>query len=1027
MPTQLSALGLFTSVNEAEAPEGSLIRAENCVIRNKDTIEPRRGFKAYDYGFGTSGSRTKQGFFYQDKAHVQYGTTLAYDTGSAFVDYAGSFTGADETLMRMKYQAFRDNLYLATTTGIRKIPDVGNAPRDAGVPQSLGYASHFTGNLASGNQILRFSSNGIVSVTNSSFAPYFSAGETVFCTSTDANFPGGSKVITQATSSGFQYLEATGVSATGTGTIHYQSQPLVDSSGFLADGYQCAYRFVLDIPDNNHQILLGPPSDRVVIENKSGVVGYSSGQSKNVQIRISLPTGLPQGTRIWVYRTEQTTISPNVPPSEEMYKVYERLLAPSEISKRLIVIKDIVPDLLLEDLLYTSPVAEGIINANFKPPQAKDVASWNNRLWFANTKTDFELTIRFITYPRFYFQIKQGSTIETYVGSFGVSGALTNISYLIYAGGSASQNTEITTQNLVSTINKYSTLVEAFYESSLDDPPGIMRLRSISGATFQMCYNFPYSATLTERQIIDPILPYAVEGNPSPTQFIASLSRSNNVVTVTPTSVSNNVLLAGEQISIPSGVAGFPEGTYTITGATSTTFTYADTGSSATATNVIITYAGPFTDGYSKQETVVNRVYFSKLQQGEAVPLLNYMDVGSPGKQILRICPLRERLYVFKEDGIYTIAGEYPYRVDLVDDTSWLIAADTVALTGNQIFCLTNQGVVSVSEPGVSIVSRPIETDIFGAVQFARNANNLKSFFGTGYNSDRTYMLGVAESTEWFTQRTYVYNYLNKVWTIWSKNHSWGAVHPTQDKLYYGNTRADNLLTLERKTSEMDAVDYADEVYATTINSVNETAKTMVVASAANIGVGDMLYCGPSVDPSPQTTINFTMALVRAVNGTTITFEYVYSPATWPYSLTFTDFIGISNKLRIYKKYNVILQYATITGGDVTLLKQFQEVSLIFGNRSFANLTIAFASNALPSSVAPTGLFAEPLFSDGRYHKLSMERIIPTSKRLVVPRPQQQATNLSMEITFAEAMAYFRLLGFSYEANAVSKLANRTR
>ncbi|NDC42869.1 MAG: hypothetical protein EBZ77_15180, partial [Chitinophagia bacterium] len=232
-----------------------------------------------DYGFGTGTDRSKQGWFYQDKLHVQYtGNTIAYDTGSAFTAYTGTYIPADETIGRLKQATFRANNYLATSTGISKISNYGNTPAKAGVPQCLGYESRFTGNVASTTQ--RFSSNGRVGVNNSSFATGFVVGETVLCTSTDANFPAGNKTVIATNATGFTYLEATGVNATGTGTIYYQSVPLIGTSGFLAENYQCAYRFVLDIPDNNQEILLGPPSEKWTVKNVSGTVGYTAGQSK---------------------------------------------------------------------------------------------------------------------------------------------------------------------------------------------------------------------------------------------------------------------------------------------------------------------------------------------------------------------------------------------------------------------------------------------------------------------------------------------------------------------------------------------------------------------------------------------------------------------------------------------------------------------------------------------------------------------------------------------------------------------------
>ncbi len=66
MPSVNNAIGLFTAINETEAPEGSLLQADNCVIRTKGIIEPRRGIAGIGYTFAGSSDRAEQGFFYQD-------------------------------------------------------------------------------------------------------------------------------------------------------------------------------------------------------------------------------------------------------------------------------------------------------------------------------------------------------------------------------------------------------------------------------------------------------------------------------------------------------------------------------------------------------------------------------------------------------------------------------------------------------------------------------------------------------------------------------------------------------------------------------------------------------------------------------------------------------------------------------------------------------------------------------------------------------------------------------------------------
>lgn len=1049
MPTVTSAPGLFTSLNELEAPEGSLIKAENCVIRSQDVIEPRRGFalNSYDYGgtpgFGNQPQSSKQGFFYQDTLHVLYDqiaapvtSKLAYDTGSAFTDYTGSYYGADESLMRMKTVAFRNNLYMTTTNGVYKISNVGNTPRVAGTPQAFSSAIRRSGNLgnsASNSSLVSRNSN-VTTVVYESVAgtpvTNFVVNETVVRTSTDANFPSTTNLVINtdvvdpvfSNRRNFTHAEvAANVASIGAGlSVQYETQILLDASGFLADGNHCAYRFVIDLPDNNQQILLGPPGDKYEVDNSNGTTGWVTGQSKNVQLKIRLPDALPTNARLWVYRSEQ--VATGIPTSEVMYKAYEYAITSYDLATRTVIIKDITLDTYLVEPLYTSPTEETALSANYKPSFCLDTASWSNRLWFANTKTNYSKSFRIIgPLPNDCFiQITVNSTTEAIRGYTEVnySGFVTtkrNVSdFIISTAGTVSQQLEKTARNIVECINNYSSLIRAFYEEDADTGLGFIRLESLNSTQFKIAFR-GQGVSSADRTRIDPILPLTTATSSSLYTGI-TLTRASNVVTAT--FASNNVFLVGDIINISGAVNTSFNGTnFVVLTSTPTQITYAQTAANATTTGSIF-FNGPFTEGTSKQETNVNRLYYSKLQQGEAVPLLNYLDVGTPGKAILRIIPLRERLYVFKEDGIFTIAGEFPFRVDLLDDTAKLLAADTCAVVGNQIFCLTTQGVVSVSESGVGIISRPWETDLFDLVQRSRNASQLAASWGAGYESDRTYMLEIGGT---LSPYIYVYNYLNKVWTQWIRNQRWGAVHPATDKLYLGpQTTTIRSVHIERKTTYEYTFDYADDkITVNLVSAQSTTPGTMVVSGAVLPNVGDILYAGSS----PEITYGEEIAVVIARNGFNITFEYL------TLNNGFEAYVG--SPIYAYRKYPVTLQWNALHAGAPAFVKQFDEWSPIFNVRTFRNATLTFQGDSLSVNNTTKTVAASPFFTDGRplvpSDGLSMYRTNPISKRVAVPRDLQRCTNLTVSFAIDEAMAYWRLLGFNYEAESISPLANRKK
>ena len=126
------------------------------------------------------------------------------------------------------------------------------------------------------------------------------------------------------------------------------------------------------------------------------------------------------------------------------------------------------------------------------------------------------------------------------------------------------------------------------------------------------------------------------------------------------------------------------------------------------------------TDVASSNDTFKNAVYFSKVLQPESVPTANVFRVGSADDEIKRILPLRDSLFILKEnEGIYRLTGEdsSSFRVDLFDSTANLRSPETAVVLSNAIYALTDQGVVQITETGVSVISRPIEDqilDLFG-------------------------------------------------------------------------------------------------------------------------------------------------------------------------------------------------------------------------------------------------------------------------------------------------------------------------
>ena len=122
----LKALGLNFSPNALELPPGSMLEANNVIIRRDDVVESRRGYKQYGEPTTTS-DPVKQLAIYRQRILRHYADKLAFQDGTLndgtakFTEFNGSFTEVEEGL-RIKYvQSKNGNFYFTTDEGIKKI------------------------------------------------------------------------------------------------------------------------------------------------------------------------------------------------------------------------------------------------------------------------------------------------------------------------------------------------------------------------------------------------------------------------------------------------------------------------------------------------------------------------------------------------------------------------------------------------------------------------------------------------------------------------------------------------------------------------------------------------------------------------------------------------------------------------------------------------------------------------------------------------------------------------------------------
>lgn len=220
----------------------------------------------------------------------------------------------------------------------------------------------------------------------------------------------------------------------------------------------------------------------------------------------------------------------------------------------------------------------------------------------------------------------------------------------------------------------------------------------------------------------------------------------------------------------------------------------------------------------STNQVQKNAIYFAKANQPEHVPVLNYLPAGPANKAILRVVALKDSAIIIKEEGIYRWTGETPQSFSIVpiDLTVICRAPESVAVLANQVYMLSNQGVVAISENGVEVVSHDIEPDIARLLTVAA----LKDYsFGFAYESERSYFLStIANVAETEASHTWIYNYGTRTWVEHTYAVVAGVVSQSLDKAYFVKPGDDNLYA-ERKS--FDNTDFADPESTITITAIS--------------------------------------------------------------------------------------------------------------------------------------------------------------------------------------------------------------
>jgi len=402
----------------------------------------------------------------------------------------------------------------------------------------------------------------------------------------------------------------------------------------------------------------------------------------------------------------------------------------------------------------------------------------------------------------------------------------------------------------------------------------------------------------------------------------------------------------------------------------------------------------------STNETRPNRIYFSKFNQPEAVPIVNYVDVGSANAPINRIVPLRDGVMVLKQDGVFRISNAAPpFTVTPIDYNVRILADNTAAELDNKVYFLSDQGVVALSDSDAQIMSFVLDKTIIENTSPTLYPNLRAVAWGISYQSDRKYILfmpNTSSDTQSFQQ--YVYNHLTQVWTRWTLGSTCGIVFKKDGKLYLGSDHAstpdpDNSYVYQERKTFTDS-DYADNQYDTITTTVGTT--DVIVINNALLPLGVILLPGWTVSQSVSTAL---ARIVTVTPGTVQTVLVMDRTQTWQ-----------AGDVRIFVPITSIVETVQLDCENPGMNKQFSEMVYMFTKQGFTKLDVLVSSNTagipIPDVLIPTqrgGWGIDPWGTTPWGGSPSGQGKI----RRYVPQRVQRAGWLYLNITNAEAFTSF--------------------
>lgn len=1008
----LRCKGLVTHPNSMvpDVSDGALVYADNVVIDKENVVESRRGFSVYGTSYfdvKTQDQYINSIWNYKDKLLVNSASHIAYDANDEgeFHPYLTEVTATcTDANVDTVNDLFTINAHPFSDGDAVTIHTSGTYP----TPFESWQTYYVVGKATNTFQLAYTYQGDALDILDAGSGTFtftkimeFTAPATDYrMHSVEAN-----RNIYVNTSTGLKKLDKiddmwrdAGVPQALDGKASLNTS---SGTGWFLKDTAVAYRMVWYYTDHNENLVMSAPSSRLIVDHPADSL-YSE---CNVDLTYLIPEGITTDHYYQIYRSIMTE-SASGTPVDEMQMVLEGQVTSGQILAAEFTVTDNTPESLRGAILYTSTSQEGIQNSNYTPPYCKDMTTYKGSILYANTKTKHRMTSSLVAVggPS---GVNMGDTI-TIGGTTYTAGAIENSATDTFSLGTLGYS--FNSSQVDPTANTITIADQQFLDYDIvnlysADLPSPLTPRTNYYVANVVGNSFKLSLSPTLTPTID-----FVDAGSGDHQIILLFDPANDIRTtaeslvkiMNKSTVNNSVYayytsgydeLPGKMMFEEVSIGGSA---------------FYATSSFGTAFNPALPTSG--TKIASSNEEKPNRVFISKQFQPEAVPLYSYVDVGSADQPISRILALRDSVFIFKNDGIFRLIGEdlTSFKVSLFDNTTRLLGPESAVAFNNQVFCMSLQGVIAVSDTGVAVVSRPIEYDLLQLISAPYFG---KTTFGVAYESDRKYILWtVSSDSDTFPTQAFVYNSFTNSWTKWRFSATCGLVNKHDDKLYYGSkgvSQLEEFVYQERKDFSME--DYVDDEYEIQIEGVN--GKYLTVNSTDNAVVG---YWIRQVN---HLTLEKTLAKITAIDVLNKIITVDKTLTTWS--------INTADLSTIYKPITCRIKWLPIAGQNPGILKQFTECTLLFRQPTSNEMKIGFETNFRPDydyvllSTYDTGQWGG--FGFGTLPWNGVDHTFVQALRCGVPLQKQRCSWIQPSIEASAAFNSFSCAGISLQVEGMSE------